>query len=102
MLDEKEAVQQLERQRRHGEEIESHDHLSVILQKRRPPFTRVASALNSTQIGRDAALRDNEAELQHLAMDLGSSPVGIKFFGPREGEYLTVNEVRFTPVDAYR
>jgi hypothetical protein len=35
-------------------------------------------------------------------MDLGSSPVGIRFFGPREGEYLAVDEVRFTPVDAYR
>src|SRR4030088_1813081 len=79
MLDDKEAVQQLERQCRHGEEIESDDLLSVILQKRRPPFTRVASALNSTQIPGDSPLRDNEAELQHLAMDLGRSPVRILF-----------------------
>src|SRR5882724_5176242 len=77
MLDDKEAVQQLERQRRHGEEIESDDNLSVILQKRRPPFTRVASALNSTQIPGDGPLRDNEAELQHLAVDFAGSPVRI-------------------------
>jgi hypothetical protein len=73
VLDDKEAVQQLERQRRHGEEIEGHDDLPVILQKRQPPFTRVASAFNSTQIPGDSPLRDNEAELQHLAMDLGGS-----------------------------
>jgi hypothetical protein len=36
MIADKEAVRQLERQRRHGEEIESDDHFSVILQKRRP------------------------------------------------------------------
>ena len=47
MLDDKEAVQQLERQRRHGEELEGDDDLSVILQKRQPPFTRVVSAVNS-------------------------------------------------------
>jgi len=35
-------------------------------------------------------------------MDLGSSPVRIQFFGPREGEYLAVDEVRYTPVDADR
>ena len=33
MLDDKEAVQQLERQRRHGEEIEGNDDLPVILEK---------------------------------------------------------------------
>ena len=77
MLDDKEAVQQLERQRRHGEEIESDDDFSVILEKRRPPFTRVASAFNSTQIPGNSPLSDNEAELQQLAVDLGGSPARI-------------------------
>jgi hypothetical protein len=74
LLDDKEAVQQLERQRRHGEEIEGDDDLPVILQKHQPPFTQVASALNSTQIPGHSPLRDNEAELRDLAMDLGGLP----------------------------
>src|SRR4030081_3347762 len=77
MLDDKEAVQQLERQRWHSKEVEGDDDLPVILQKRQPPFTRVASALNSTQIPGDSPLRDNQAELQHLAMEFGGSPVRI-------------------------
>src|SRR5436853_5961885 len=77
MLDDKEAVQQLERQRRHGEEIEGDNDLPVILQKRQPPFTRVASVVNSTQIPGDSPLRDNQPELQHLAVDRGGSPVRI-------------------------
>ena len=52
MLDNKEAVQQLKRQRRHSKEVKGDDDLPVILQKRQPPFTRVASTLNSTQIAR--------------------------------------------------
>jgi hypothetical protein len=43
------------------------------LQKRQPPFTRVASASNSPQIPGDSPLRDNEPELQQLTMDLGGS-----------------------------
>ena len=74
MFDDKEAVQQLERQRRHGEEIEGDDDFSVILQKRRPPFTRVDSALNSTQIAGDGPLRDNEPELQQLAVESSGLP----------------------------
>src|SRR5882762_4987223 len=77
MLDNKEAVQQLKRQRRHSKEVKGDDDFSVILQKRQPPFTRVASAFNSTQIPGDRPLRDHEAELQHLAMDLGGSPVRV-------------------------
>jgi hypothetical protein len=34
VLDDKEAVQQLERQRRHGKEIEGDDDFPVILKKR--------------------------------------------------------------------
>src|SRR6266404_3040317 len=77
MFDDKKAVQQLERQRRHGKEIEGHDDLLMISQKRQPLLTRIASALNSTQIPGDSPLRDSDAELQHLAMDLGRSPVRV-------------------------
>jgi hypothetical protein len=68
MLDDKEAIQHLERQCRHGEEIEGNDDFPVILEKRQPPFTRVTSVPNSTQIPGDSPFRDNEPELQQLAM----------------------------------
>ena len=74
VLDDKEAVQQLERQRRHGEDIEGDDDLPVILQKSQPPFTRVASALNSTQIPGNRPLRGNEPEIQQLAVNPGGLP----------------------------
>jgi len=79
MLDHKEAVQQVERQRWHSKEVEGNNGLPVILKKRQPPFTRVASALNSTQIPGDGPLRDTEAELRHLAMDFGRSPTRVLF-----------------------
>ena len=77
VLDDKEAVQQLERQRRHGEEVEGDDDLAVILEKRQPPFTWVATASNASQIPGDSPLRDNEAELQQLAVDLRGSPIRV-------------------------
>jgi hypothetical protein len=77
MLDDKEAIQQLKGQRRHGKEIEGDDDLPVILEKRQPPFTRVTPVPNSTQIPGDSPFRDNEAELQELAMYLGGSPARI-------------------------
>jgi hypothetical protein len=78
MLDDKEAVQQLEGQRWHRKEVEGDDDLPVIL-KKRPPFIRIASALNSTEILGAGPLRGNEAELQHLAMDFRRSPIRILF-----------------------
>jgi len=39
VLDHEEAVQQLERQRRHREEVKCHDGFAVILKKRQPPFS---------------------------------------------------------------
>jgi hypothetical protein len=44
MLDDEKAVQQLERNRRHSEEIEGHDHLAVILKKGKPALARIAAA----------------------------------------------------------
>jgi len=38
MLDHKKAVQQLERHRRHGKEVECHDRLAVILEEGQPAF----------------------------------------------------------------
>ena len=57
VLDHEEAVQQLERQRRHREEVKCHDRFAVILKKRQPPFIRVATAWNSSQISSHAHRR---------------------------------------------
>ena len=40
MLDDEEAVQQLERHRGHGEEVEGNDHLAMILEEGQRAFTR--------------------------------------------------------------
>jgi hypothetical protein len=77
VLDDKETVQQLKRQRRHSEEIEGDDDLPVVLEKRQPRFTWVAPASHATQIPGDSPLRDNEPELQQLAVDLRGSPIRI-------------------------
>ena len=77
VLDDKETVQQLKRQRRHSEEIEGDDDLPVVLEKRQPRFTWVAPASHATQIPGDGPLRDNEPELQQLAVDLRGSPIQI-------------------------
>jgi hypothetical protein len=54
VLDDKEAVQQLERQRRDGEEIERDDCLAVILKERTPSLGRVTAAVQATQVPRDS------------------------------------------------
>src|SRR5262249_43357641 len=77
VLNDKEAVQQLERQRRHGEEIERDDRLAVILQEGPPARGRASTTPNVAQIPRDSPFRDHEAELLQLSVDLGRSPVRI-------------------------
>ena len=44
MLDDEKAVQQLERNRRHGEEIEGHDDFAVILKKGKPALAGIKAA----------------------------------------------------------
>jgi hypothetical protein len=77
VLHDKEAIQHLERQCRHAEKIEGDDDFPMILEKRQPPFTRVTSVPNSTQIPGDSPFRDNEPKLQQFALYLGGSPMRI-------------------------
>ena len=79
VLDDEEAVQQLEGHRRHGEEVEGDDHLAMILEKRKPAFARVAAAPNPSQIAGHGPFRDDEAELLQFSVDLGGSPVRVLF-----------------------
>jgi hypothetical protein len=77
VLDDEEAVEQLERHRRHGEEVEGHDDFPVVLEKCQPPLTWIAPPPHSPQIASDRPFGDVEGELQQFAMDLGRSPIGI-------------------------
>ena len=79
VLDDEEAVEQLEGHRRHGEEVEGDDHLAVILEKGKPALARIAPAPNAPQIAGHGPFRDDEAELLQFAMDLRGAPVRILF-----------------------
>jgi hypothetical protein len=63
VLDDEKAVEQFECHRRHGEEVERHDHFPVILQERQPPLTWVTAATNSPKVPSYASFRDDEAKL---------------------------------------
>lgn len=74
VLDDEEAVEQPEGHRGHGEEIEGHDHLAVILEKGQPAFARVTAATNTSQIPGRGSLGDGEAGLVKFSVDSGGSP----------------------------
>ncbi len=78
MLDDEETVEQLERNRRHGEKVERDDHFAVILQKGQPPFARITAA-DGSQISSDGSFRNGEAELHKLPVNPRSAPVGVLF-----------------------
>jgi hypothetical protein len=82
VLNHEKAVQQLERQCRHGEEVEGHDHLAVILEKRKPALARIATAPDSSQIPSHAPFADDEAEFLQFPVDSGGSPVQVFFRQP--------------------
>jgi hypothetical protein len=54
--DDEEAVQNAEGRRRHGEEVERDNRLTVVANKREPAFGWIAPALNAPQISRDGRL----------------------------------------------
>ena len=61
VLDDEEAIEQLEGDRRHGEEVDGDDHLTMILQKRKPPFGWVTAAAYAPQIPSHTPFGDDEA-----------------------------------------
>src|SRR5450759_5488678 len=77
MLDYEEAIQELESQRGHGEEVEGDDDLTMVSEEGEPPFGRIAASSQASQISTDSALGDLEAELQQFTMDLRSFIVRI-------------------------
>ena len=77
VFDYEEAVEQLKSHSRHGEKVDSHDHLAVILKEGQPPFFRVATALHPSKIARYGPFRHGEADLLKFAVDSGGSPTRI-------------------------
>src|ERR1700719_4603749 len=77
VLDDKEAIQHLERHGRRREEIKCSDHFPVILQEGEPLLIGVTPANNAAQIPGHAPLCDGKAKLLQFRMDFGSSPGGI-------------------------
>src|SRR5438270_942041 len=84
MLDDEQTIQQLERDRRDGEEIERDDDFAMVLKERQPTLPRVIVAMHTSDIPRDAPFRDLEAELQQFAVDLRRSPTGILLRQPMD------------------
>jgi hypothetical protein len=77
VCDDEEAVQQLESHGRDREEVKGHDHLAMVLQKSKPPLSRVTAALDLPKISRHGPFRDDETELLQLSVDLGRSPIRV-------------------------
>src|SRR5215813_3958341 len=50
MLDDEETMQQSERHRWYGEEVESNDHLAMILQEGPPALARISAAVDTPQV----------------------------------------------------
>src|SRR5689334_14398802 len=49
----------------------------MVIEESPPAVVRVASAMHPAEVARDGPFCDLEAELQNLAVDLGSAPTGI-------------------------
>jgi hypothetical protein len=77
VLDNEEAVEQLEGHGRHGEEVESDDHLAVVLEEGKPLLTWVPAALDAPEIPSNGPSGDDEAEFLKFAVDFGGSPTRI-------------------------
>src|SRR5437868_11185526 len=74
MLDNQKAIEHLEGNHWHGEEVKCHNHLAVILEKGKPALARVTAPLYPAQVTSHASFRDHEATFKS-PMDLRRSPV---------------------------
>src|SRR6187402_3032612 len=89
VLDDKEAIEQLEGHRRHRKEIEGGDRFAMILQERQPALGRISATTNPSQIPGDASFRDDKAELLQLAVIPGSAPARV-LVGPASDQHTNL------------
>src|SRR5215831_16875269 len=64
MLDDEETMQQSERHRWYGEEVERNDHLAMILQEGPPALAGIPAAVDSPQVSSHGSLGDDETQFQ--------------------------------------
>jgi hypothetical protein len=79
VFDHEEAVQQLECDGGHCEEVERDDHLAMVPEKGEPTLGWITAATNSPEITGHASFGYDEAELLKFSMDLGGTPVWVLF-----------------------
>ena len=82
VFDDEKAVAQLKSHGRHGEEVESGDHLAVILEEGQPALAGVAPAVDTPEMPRHGPFRDDDAEFPKFSVDLGCAPACIRFRQP--------------------
>ncbi len=77
MLDDKEAIEQLECHGRDGEEVKRHDYLALIREESPPTLSGITATADSSQIASNGWFGYNEAELLEFTVDIGSAPTWI-------------------------
>ena len=79
VLDDEEAVEEPESQRRHGEEVERSDHLPVIGEEGQPTLAWITAVLDTLQITGYGSFGNDEAQFLEFSMDPGRPPGRILF-----------------------
>ena len=78
VVDHEETVEQLEGDRGHGEEVHRGDSFAVVPQEGLPPLSSIARARSPpSEVAKDSAFGDLEAQLQWLTVDFRRAPRGI-------------------------
>src|SRR4029453_558045 len=82
VFDDKETIQDSEREGRHGEEVHGRDDLAVIAQESSPEVPCLLGRRQAPDVARNCALRDLEAEFEKFTMNPRSTPGGILLHHP--------------------
>src|SRR6185295_8052551 len=79
MFDHEKAIQNVERQRRHGEEVQCVNHFTMILQESEPVLRLavVTEAFHLAQVARHGGLRNLKAQLEQFAVNARRTPTRV-------------------------
>src|SRR5690242_16809598 len=77
MVDDKQAIEKLERDGWDCEEIECDDHLAVVLEEAPPNLPGIATPAHTSEVTRHGPLAETKSEFQKFAVDSGRSPARI-------------------------
>ena len=84
VLDDEEAIQQFESDRRNGKEVQRGDDLAVIGQEGQPPLARISAPTDTAQIPGYGPLRNGEARASEVRRVFSALPKS-GFLLPRAG-----------------